>query len=84
VIRARGRIRRRFVRAALVAASAVAVSACYHPPSVANQTLPGGKAASGPANHYTVYLHDALDLVPQSAVHNNEVRGQRGYGVYRM
>jgi phospholipid/cholesterol/gamma-HCH transport system substrate-binding protein len=67
-------VRRRPLAAALATAlvAVVALAGC-RAPSIANVTLPGGKAASGPARHVTVYLADALDLVPQSAVHVNDV-----------
>jgi phospholipid/cholesterol/gamma-HCH transport system substrate-binding protein len=51
---------------------ALALSGCQFT-GLEGVTLPGGVAGRGPANVYTVYFRDVLDLVPQSGVRQNDV-----------
>jgi phospholipid/cholesterol/gamma-HCH transport system substrate-binding protein len=61
------------VKRLLAAALCVTVLSACEFTGLENVTLPGGKAGRGPANVYVVYFDDALDLVPQSGVHQNDV-----------
>jgi len=61
---------------ALLGVAGLLVSGCSA--SISDVTLPGGSASrfvfgSAPTRSYTVIFDDALDLVPQSSVHVNDV-----------
>jgi len=67
------------VGAAVAVTGALVLSGCQFN-GLAGVSLPGGKAGGGvfgigggKVMHYTVYLSDALDLVPQSAVHVDDI-----------